>query len=39
MQLIHGNVSILKSTPLTVAGSFTVTASIWNVAIYTSDPR
>jgi hypothetical protein len=31
---MDGNVSIFKSTPLPVAGSFTW---IWNVAIFTSD--
>jgi hypothetical protein len=39
MQLILGNVSIFKSTPIPVAGSFTVTAWIWNVAIYTADHK
>jgi hypothetical protein len=39
MHLILGNVSIFKSRPLPIAGSFTVTAWIWNVAIYTADPK
>jgi hypothetical protein len=34
-----GNVSIFKSTLLPVAGSLTATAWIWNVAIYTADPK
>jgi hypothetical protein len=38
-QLIVSNFSILKSVPFAVAGSFTVTAWIWNVTMYTTDPR
>jgi hypothetical protein len=38
-QFILGDVSIFKSIPLPVAGSFTGKAWIWNVAIYTADPK
>jgi hypothetical protein len=38
MQLILYNISIFKSMPLPEADQFTVTAWIWNVAIYTADP-
>jgi hypothetical protein len=37
MKLILGNVSIFKSMPLPVTGSFTATVWIWNVAINTGD--
>lgn len=34
---ILGNVSVVKSVSLPVAGSFTETACIWNVSIYSPD--
>jgi hypothetical protein len=37
--LILGNLSVFKSVPITVTGSFTATSWIWNVAIYTADPK
>jgi hypothetical protein len=39
IQLILGNVSILKSVLLPLAGSFTVTAWICNASIYTGHPK
>jgi hypothetical protein len=33
---ILGDVSVFKSAPLPVAGLFTATAWVWNVAIYTT---
>jgi hypothetical protein len=38
-QLILRTVFIVKSRRVPVAGSFAVTACIWNVAIYTSGPK
>jgi hypothetical protein len=39
MQLILGNVFIFISTPFPVAGSVTITAWMWNITIYTADPK
>jgi hypothetical protein len=39
MQLILGDISILKSVCLPVAYAFTVTACTWNVTMYTADPK
>jgi hypothetical protein len=34
-----GNISTFKSTLLSVAGEFAVTFPMWNVAIYTTEPK
>jgi hypothetical protein len=39
VDLILSNISIFKPMSLPVAGSFTVSAWIWNVAIYTAGTK
>jgi hypothetical protein len=39
MQLFFGDIYIFKSTSLPVADLFAVTAWIWNLAIYTANPK
>jgi hypothetical protein len=38
-QFILGNFSTFESTSLPVAGSFIATTWIWNVAVYTGNPK